>query len=181
MHLDVAPVPPEEVLALRELYRQEMNCQIVLDSWHGRGWADSYLLRLDGRVVGYGLVGGVRADPNDVITEFYVLPAHRAAALPLFRRLAAAGRARSVEAQTNDVLLTLMLYDCAARIESDTILFHDALTTTLAAAGATFRPVAEADAGRIFPHAVEPVGGWLIEAGGAVAATGGILLHYNVP
>jgi GNAT superfamily N-acetyltransferase len=74
-----------------------------------------------------------------------------------------------------------MLFDCSAQIESDTILFHDALTTGLTAPGATFRPVSEADQTRIFPHAVEPVGGWLIEAGRDVAATGGILCHYNVP
>jgi hypothetical protein len=93
MQLDVALVPAQEVLALRDLYRKEMDCWIVLDSWHQRGWADSYLLRLNGRVVGYGLVGGVRAQPKDLVTEFYVLPAHRAAALPLFRKLAAASHA----------------------------------------------------------------------------------------
>ena len=60
MTIDVSPVPREESLALRDLYRKEMDCQIILDSWHGRGWTDSYLLRLDGLIVGYGLVGGVR-------------------------------------------------------------------------------------------------------------------------
>ena len=71
-----------------------MNCQIILDSWHERGWTDSYLLRHNGRIVGYGSVGGVRAEPKDIIMEFYVLPMHRAAALPLFRRLAAASQAK---------------------------------------------------------------------------------------
>lgn len=181
MQIDVELVPSEEVLPLRGLYRREMSCQIIRDSWHGRGWTDSYLLRLNGRVVGYGLVGGVRANPKDVIMEYYVLPAHQAAALPLFRRLAAVSQARTVETQTNDVLLTLMLYDCAEKIESDTILFHDAFTTHLAVPDITFRRVTEADQGRIFPHTGEPVGEWMIEAGGEVAATGGILFHYNVP
>src|SRR5690242_19544380 len=138
MPADVTLVPPGEVQALRDLHRAEMNCQIVLDSWHGRGWTDSYLFRLDVRVAGYGLVGGVRADPKDVITEFYVLPIHRASALPLFRRLVAVSGARRAEVQTNDVLLTLMLYDCASRIESEVVLFQDALTTSLAAPGAIF-------------------------------------------
>jgi GNAT superfamily N-acetyltransferase len=181
VQIDVMPVPPQGILTLRDLYRKEMNCQIVRDSWHGRGWTDLYLLRRNGRVVGYGLVGGVRADPKDVIMEFYVLPAHRAAALPLFRQLAAVSQARSVEAQTNDVLLTLMLYDCAGKIESETVLFQDAFTTNLAVPGVTFRRVTEADKGRIFPHTAEPVGDWVIEAGREVAATGGILFHYNVP
>jgi GNAT superfamily N-acetyltransferase len=181
MTMDVSLAPPEAVRALRDLYRQEMSCQIIHDSWHGRGWTDSYLLRLNGRIVGYGLVGGVRADPKDVITEFYVLPIHRAAALPLFRQLAAVSHAKTIEVQTNDGLFTLMLYDCASRIESDTVLFHDALTTSLAAPGVAFRRVAEADQGRVFPHMREPVGDWVLEAGGEVAATGGILFHYNVP
>lgn len=179
MAIDTHLVSSEEVLPLRELYRQEMNCQIVRDSWHGRGWTDSYLLRRNGHVAGYGLVGGVGDSPRDVIVEFYVLPIHRAAALPLFRQLAAVSRARSIEAQTNDILLTLMLYDCAESLESETVLFHDAFTTNLAVAGITFRQLTEADA--VFPHTMEPVGQWVIEAGCEVAATGGILFHYNVP
>src|SRR5262245_21950059 len=181
MPIDVTPAPAEQIRPLRDLYRREMNRQVVRDSWHGRGWTDSYLLWQGGRVVGYGLVGGAPADPRDVIVEFYVLPADRAAALPLFRRLAEVSRARRVEAQTNDILLTLMLYDCAARVESETVLFHDAVTTNLAVPGATFRRATEAEAGRIFPHKAEPVGDWVIEAGGGVVATGGMLFHYNVP
>ena len=110
---DVELVPREETLALRELHRKEMDCQIILDSWHGRGWVDSYLLRIDGRVAGYGLVGGVRDEPRETVTEFYVLPAHRGRSLPLFRRFVEASGARSIEVQSNDLLLTLMLYDCA--------------------------------------------------------------------
>ena len=181
MHIDASLVSPEETLALRELYRKEMNCQIVRDSWHGRGWTDSYLLRRNQRTVGYGLVGGVRGHPKDVIMEFYVLPTHRAVALPLFRQLGASSQARTIEAQTNDILLTLMLYDCASKIESDTILFHDAFTTNLAVPGITFRRVAEADREKIFPHLAEPVGDFVIEVGREIAATGGILFHYNVP
>ncbi len=52
MQIDVSLVPPEEIRSLRDLYRKEMNCQIILDSWHARGWVDSYLLRLNGGVVG---------------------------------------------------------------------------------------------------------------------------------
>jgi GNAT superfamily N-acetyltransferase len=181
MPIDVSAVPPEVIQPLRDLHRHEMNCQIILDSWFTRGWTAPYLLRLDARIVGYGLVGGVPPDPKDVITEFYVLPPHRSAALPLFRRLAAVSRAATIEAQTNDVLLTLMLFDCASGIESRRILFHDALATSLAAPGAIFRKVTSADHDRIFPHAVEPVGEWLIEVDGEVVATGGILSHYNPP
>jgi GNAT superfamily N-acetyltransferase len=74
-----------------------------------------------------------------------------------------------------------MLYDCATSITSDRILFHDALLTNLVVPGATFRGVAETDAGAIFEHKVEPAGDWLIEYDGAIVATGGIALHYNPP
>jgi GNAT superfamily N-acetyltransferase len=181
IRLDVTMVPPEEVRPFRELYRKEMNCQIIHDSWHGRGWTDSYLLRLNDRVVGYGLVGGIRVDPKDIITEFYVLPDHRARSLPLFRRLIAASHAKTIEVQTNDILLTLMVYDSSSDIKSDVILFHDALTTNLVIPGVTFRRVTEADKEIIFAHTGEPVGDWMIEANGEIAATGGILFHYNVP
>ena len=76
----------------------------------------------------------------------------------MFRRLIEASQARRIEAQTNDVLLTLMLYDCATGITSDTVVFHDALTTNLAIPGAIFREVTEADKRRIFEHKVEGVG-----------------------
>jgi GNAT superfamily N-acetyltransferase len=181
MPIDVVLVPPEEVRTLRDLYRKEMNCQIVLDSWHGRGWTDSYLFRREDRVVGYGLVGGVRGDPKDVIMEFYVLPAHRADALHLFRQLAATSRARTIEVQTNDILLTLMLFDCASKIESNTVLFHDAVTTRLAAPGGTFRRVTEADRAHITDQKLDRDAEWMIDDNGAAAATGGILFHYNVP
>jgi GNAT superfamily N-acetyltransferase len=181
MQIDVTLAPSEETRLWRDLYRKEMNCQIVLDSWHGRGWTDSYLLHVDGRVSGYGLVGGVRANPKDVIMEFYVLPDRRAAALRLFRRLAAVSQAKSVEAQTNDLLLALMVYDCVDKIDSNTVLFHDALTTNLALPGVSFRKVTEADKEQIAHQKLDADAEWMLEDRGEVAATGGILFHYNPP
>ena len=52
MTTQVLPVPLEEILPLREFYRQEMNCQIVHDSLPGRGFGNLFLLRVDGRVAG---------------------------------------------------------------------------------------------------------------------------------
>jgi GNAT superfamily N-acetyltransferase len=181
MPIDVSLAPLEEIFSLRDLHRQEMNCQIILDSWHGRGWTDSYLLRLVGRVVGYGSVGGVRDDPKDLIVEFYVLPMHRASALPLFRGFADASHAKRVEAQTNDTLLTLMLLDCATSLECAEVLFHDAATSSLAVPDATFRRASEADREALADRKLEPDAGWLIEDVDGVAAAGGILFHYNVP
>lgn len=181
MLLDVSLAEPAAVAPLRDLHRREMNCQIVLDSWLGRRWVDPYLLRVDDRVVGYGLVGGVRGDPRDTVVEFFVLPDRRGAALPLFRRVVAVSRAGRIEVQTNDTLLTLMLFDCATDIRAEAVLFDAGFSTRLAVPGAIFRPATQAEKGTAFPHSSEPVGDWVIEAGGAIVATGGILFHYNVP
>ncbi len=184
MTIDVERVPLEAILPLRELYRRELGCQIVHDSLPGRGFGDLFRIRAEGRVAGYGFVMGYRDEPKDQIQEFYVLPAWRASALPMFRRLIAASGATRIEAQTNDVLLTLMLYDCATAtaITSDRIVFHDAITTQRPAPpGVTLRPVGEVDESRIFEHSMEPVGDWVLEREGVVVATGGFLTHYNPP
>ena len=181
--LDIAEVPLEAILAMREAYRLEMNCQVVHDSWHARGFTSSYLLRVDGDVVGYGSVGGAPREARDVVKELYVLPAHRGAALPLFRQLVATSGARFVEAQSNDVLLSLMLHDCAADLSSETILFDDRITTTLPppVPEAVVRLLTDADRARVFEHTREPVGDWGVESDGQIVATGGLFFHYNPP
>jgi GNAT superfamily N-acetyltransferase len=171
----------DAILAMRDEYRREMDCQIVHDSWHARGFTNSYLLRVDGETVGYGSVGGAPGDAKDKVKEFFVRPDSRRAALPLFRQLAKTSGARRIEAQTNDVLLTLMLYDCGVDLTSDVILFADAAMTVYPPPDVELRRIADADRDRIFPHTVEPVGDWGLERGGQIVATGGILRHYNPP
>ncbi|MEK7402100.1 MAG: GNAT family N-acetyltransferase [Gemmatimonadota bacterium] len=158
-----------------------MSCQIVHDSYHARGFTDSYLLRMDGRSVGYGSVAGNPRGPRETIKEFYVLPQFRPEALPLFRELVTVAEARWIEAQTNDRLLSLMLFDCATELESETILFADGGTTDHALTGVMLRPVTDADRSSMFPHTREPVGDWALEVDGQVVATGGLMFHYNPP
>jgi GNAT superfamily N-acetyltransferase len=152
---------------------------MVHDSFPARGLSDPYMLKVDGHRAGYGLVAN-RYDPNTV-DEFYVLPVHRTKALPLFRRLIEASRATRIRAQTNDRLLTLLFYDCARNITSDTILFADAFTSALTHPSGILRHASEDEADRIFEHHHEPVGDWLVEVDGRVVATGGALFHYNPP
>ena len=55
------PVSPSEIALWRDMYRQEMNCQIVHDSMHSReGWTQPYVLEAGGVSAGYGsiLIGG---------------------------------------------------------------------------------------------------------------------------
>lgn len=165
MKIEVARVDAREVAPLRELHRQEMNCQIVHDSFLGRGFSDPYLICVGGRLAGYGLVANKHYP--DTVDEFYTFPAYRAAALPMFRELLQVSQASRIRVQTNDRLLLMMLYDCATNITSEAILFEDGYSTYLTCPAGALRP--------------GPEGDWVIENDGVTAAKGGVLCHYNPP
>jgi hypothetical protein len=132
-----------EIHHFRERHREEMNCQIVHDSIHRRaGWTLIHRLELNGTTVGFGSVaiGGPWKDKPTVF-EFYVLPEHRTRAFDLFEEFLAAASPRFFEVQSNDTLLAVMLHTYACEIVSERIVFHDKLTTTLPANGATLRCV----------------------------------------
>ena len=160
----------EEILPWRDLYRQEMNCQIVHDSFHARpGWTEAQLLYVDGAMAGYGLI--VVAGPwqgRPTVCEFYVLPQWRGRAFDLFDEFLRSSLAVGIEVQSNDSLATVMLHAFADEVKSESILFHDRLTTTLSAHGGVFRRA-------------ESAGEWIVEVEGEVAAKGGLLFHYNRP
>jgi hypothetical protein len=129
--LEVRRVEPHSILALRDAYRAEMDCQIIHYSWLARGWYDPYRLSVNGGPVGYGCVGGLRGKNKVTAMEFYVTPEHRGKSQSLFRAFIDAGGARKIECQTNDRLLTLMLYDTAHRIKPGPVLFEDSVETRL--------------------------------------------------
>jgi len=171
----------EDILPWRDLYRQEMNCQIIHDSIHGRpGWTQEYLLFTGGTPVGYGSVavaGPWKGKPT--VYEFYVLPHSRLHAFESFRSLLIASGAAMINVQTNDSLITVMLHTFAHDLTCESVLFHDKLTTALSPVGATFRgatstEVSDVPKDQLKWHAV-------VEVEGKVAATGGILFHYNRP
>jgi GNAT superfamily N-acetyltransferase len=172
------------VLPWRDLYRQEISCQIIHDSIHFRaGWTREYLLRDGATTVGYGsvAVAGPWKD-KPTIYEFHVTPPARARAFELFESLLAASGAVAIETQSNDPQLTVMLHLFARSVESESILFHDRLTTHHAAPpGVVFRSTTAEDAGRITGQKLDADAKWLLEQDGTVAATGGILFHYNRP
>ena len=173
---DAAPPPSaiavdlttaDAIAPLRERHRQEMHCQIVRDSFARRGFSHCYHVLADGLVVGYGLIDH-RFDPG-AVHEFFVAPAHRGWALPMFRRLLDVGDGRHIRVQTNDPLLLLMFYDCATNITVENVLFEDALTTTLPCPGGTLQRK-EGDEEE-----------WHVVVDGEIAATAGLLYHYNPP
>jgi GNAT superfamily N-acetyltransferase len=179
MLIRVDPTDFKSIEPLRALYRQEANCQIIHDSCLARGLADGYLIQLDGRPAGYGGIWN-KYDPGQLM-EFYTLPVARPHALPMIKELIAASRATRMEAQTNMPLMVTMLFDVAQNIKAENVLFADAVTTRLACPGAIFRPAGDADAERVSPEEREAIGQYVLEAEGALVATGGFLCHYNPP
>jgi GNAT superfamily N-acetyltransferase len=171
MEFSVRPVEVGEILPWREVYRQEMNCQIIHDSLHGReGWTQPYLIEAGDDVAGYGsiVVGGPWTGSRTLF-EFYIDQKQRSRFFEAFEALRAGSGADAIETQTNDVMLTAMLHTWGRDVVSEKIIFEDRLTTAYRVPGARLRKK-------------ESGGEWmLLEVGGEVAATGGILYHYNRP
>lgn len=169
----------QAILPLRHLFLQETNFQIRYNACHERGWTDSYLLAIDEVEVGYGSIKGQEIADRDTIFEFYVAPPFGKYSSLLFTELIAASGARFIECQSNDVLLTALLYEYAQNINADVVLFEDHAVTEHAIPGVVFRHRKENDT--IFEHQVEPVGDYVLLLDREVAATGGFMLHYNMP
>ncbi len=176
MQIEVTEVGVEEIHPLRELHRQAMNCQIIHDSLHRRGFTQSYLVRVGARVAGYGAITSGedrhRVFPRGIVKEFYLLPEYRGDAVPLFGEFVRTSHATRICAQSNDPLLSLMLYDFAEGITSDVIIFHDFLTSHLTLPDGVFLPGVPANG---------KDGEWVIEVSGEVVAWGGFTTHYNPP
>jgi GNAT superfamily N-acetyltransferase len=181
MEVSAIATSHESIRRWRDMYRLEMSCQIIHDSIHDRaGWTREYLLAVAGKTVGYGSVavaGPWTGKPT--VYEFYVAPNHRLRMFDLFRALLATSAADSIEVQSNDTLATVMLHTFASPVTSESILFHDKLLTSHAPSAAIFREPTASEAPDV--AAVDRKWHGVIEVEGEVAATGGILFHYNRP
>jgi GNAT superfamily N-acetyltransferase len=169
----------QNIQPLRALFLQETNFQIRYNACHERGWTDSYLLTIDGTEVGYASIKGQKIPARDSVFEFFVIPAFRKLASLLFSQLLAASRARYIECQSNDVLLTSMLYEFARNINANVVLFEDHAVTHHAIPGAVVRRRRDSDL--LFDHKVEPAGDYVLARKREIVATGGFMLHYNRP
>ncbi len=179
----VQRVELRDIEGMRDIYRHEMNCQIIHDSIHMRpGWTHEYVITERGDKVGYGSVavaGPWLAKPT--LYEYFVLPQHRGRIFSLFSALLTVSGATLIETQSNAPLLAVMLHTFAPAVTSESILFHDKLTTAHAPPDALFRRVTPEDAAQINQQQLDSEATWLVEVGGIVAAAGGILFHYNRP
>src|SRR6266498_2605630 len=183
MELAAKAANVQDILPWREMYRLEMACQIIHDSLHSRkGWTEPYLLTAGGVSVGYGsiAVGGPwKGKPT--VFEWYVVPQYRSRMFDLFSALLSASGTATIETQSNDTLLTVMLHTFAQSVTSESILFHDKLTTAYSPPGAIVRCTTPEDAAQLLSHELDPEAHWVVEVERKVAAAGGVLFHYNRP
>jgi GNAT superfamily N-acetyltransferase len=160
-----------------------MNCQIIHDSIHSRsGWSKEFLFQANGIRLGYGslAVGGPwREKPT--IYEFFVLKPYRSQIFESFESLITSSKATSVETQSNDQLLTVMLHAYAKDVSSESILFHDQQMTSLGVPSAEFRPTRPEEIEQVIQLQLDPEAKWLVLVEGNIAAAGDILFHYNRP
>jgi GNAT superfamily N-acetyltransferase len=180
MDLRVIKVSLVEILHLRTLFLHENNFQIRYNACHERGWTDSYIIIYNSEKIGYGSIkGNGNITDRDAIFEFYIIPSYRKLASTAFLELLQISKASFLECQSNDLLLTTLLYEHGKSISSDVILFGENITSDLKPDKILFRKRTEIDV--VFDHKSEPVGDYILEADQEVVATGGFLLHYNIP
>lgn len=134
---------------------------------------------IDGVEIGYGSIKGQELADRDTIFEFYVSQPFRKHASLAFSEFIAASGAQFIECQSNDLLLSAMLYEFSHNISADAVLFKDHAVTEHKIPEVVFRARRADDS--IFEHKIEPVGDYVLEIAGEVVATGGFALHYNMP
>ena len=170
----------EEILPFRNLFLQENNFQIRYNACHERGWTDSYIITYNDAKIGYGSIkGNKNRGDRDTIFEFYLIPSCRNLSSLAFAGLLHSSGASFIECQSNDLLLTSLLYQYGQSINSNVILFEDHIVSSLDIGNIIFRKRRDDDI--VFEHKSEPVGDYILELNKEVAATGGFLLHYNMP
>jgi len=183
VELSAKPASLEGILPWRDMYRLEMSCQIIHDSIHSRpGWTQEYALFAGRVAVGYGsiaIAGPWKEKPT--LYEWYVVPQYRSRMFDLFSPLLETSGAATIETQSNDPLLTVMLHTFAQSVTSESILFHDKLTTAHSPHGAIVRRATPDDAAQLLSHELDAEANWVVEVERKVAAAGGVLFHYNRP
>ena len=175
MKPEVTKTNLKEILYLRNLFLQENNFQIRYNACHERGWADSYLFNFNNETIGYGSVKGKdNFSDRDTVFEFYLIPSFRNLSSRVFLELLRSSKASFIECQSNDFLLTSLLYQHGQDINSDVVLFEENFLSNLKSDTALFRKRNTNDI--IFEHKAEPVGDFVLEINNQVVATGGFLL-----
>lgn len=166
---------------MRDLYRHELDCQIVHDSAHYReNCFQSYLILSADEVMGYGSIWiGEYWMAKGSVYEFYLLPRYQARLFSVFEDFLRELAPSRIYAQTNDRFLGTLIFDYTRDLVVEHILFSAGVDTRHTAPDTVFRRLRAEEP--VFAHQVEPVGEWGLEREGRIIATGGVACHYNRP
>lgn len=176
MGIEVIKTGLSEVRDFRALFLHENNFQFIYNKCHDYGWADTYLFTIDGVKAGYGAVWGAnKREDRDAVFELYLTPPFRKFSSIIFNRFHLASRATIIECQSNDLLLTTMLYKYAGNIHAEAILFEDRDQTQLNLPGITFEREEQLE------NSSHDIGGFVLKHNGHTVAGGGFMLNYNMP
>lgn len=180
MEITVVQTSLEAILPLRTLFLQECNFQVRYDACHIRGWTDEYLFISSEKPIGYGSVKGRNEfNDRDAIFEFYLLPQYRDKASVIFGEFIKVSKVAFIECQSNDLLLSGMMFEFGKNIYSDVVLFKAGAETRWMLSDVVFRPRLPGD--KLAGKGNELDNGYVIVINGQVAGAGGYLLHYNKP
>jgi RimJ/RimL family protein N-acetyltransferase len=172
MKSEVLRAELKDIQHLRILFLQENNFQFVHDKCHLNGWADTYLFKRNGTTVGYAAVWGQeKREDRDAIFEFYIITPYRKFAYTFFSELKNLSGTAFIECQSNDGLLSEILYQFAENINAEAILFKDKFQTAFLIDGAGLHKKQNDSAN---PE-------YFLKYHDEVVATGGLMLNYNMP
>lgn len=176
MEIEIIKTSLEEINAFRVLFLQENNFQFVCDKCHYYGWADTYLFTINGTKAGYGSVWGIhKREDRDAIFEFYLLKPFRKMADLVFPQFHKVSGAIYIESQSNDPLLSSMLYQFSQNVNAEAILFKDGFETNIQLPGANFsRKTLRETSG-------DDEGDFIVMQNGEIVAEGGLMMNYNIP
>jgi RimJ/RimL family protein N-acetyltransferase len=176
MEIKVIKVGLEEIEDYRILFLRESNFQFIFNKCHDYDWADTYLFLIDGIRAGYGSVWGQsRREDRDAIFEFYIIRPFSNFSNFIFAEFHLVSGATFIECQSNDSLLSSMLYEYSQNVNAEAILFEDHFQTNFDIPGVIFLKRPGED------NIDNGVGGYVLEQNGEVVATGGFMLNYNIP
>ena len=176
MEITIAKATLADITAFRNLFLQENNFQFIHNKCHDYGWADTYLFTIDGAQAGYGSVWGQnRREDRDTIFEFYLLKPYRKMAELVFPKFIGASGVMFLECQTNDPLLSAMVYRFSENIHAESILFEENYQSNLYIPGVVFRKKTPDD------KVDEDTGEYLLLYNESIVADGGLMLNYNFP
>jgi hypothetical protein len=161
-----------DIQALRNLFLSEINFQFVYNKCHGAGWADVYLFSTNETAIGYGSVWGKdKREDRDAVFEFYLTVPFRKNATRIFADFIKTSQATYIECQSNDRLLTSMLFEFSSNIYAERVLFEDNYETTLDVTGTRF----------IMTETSNGDTEYKLEKDDETVATGGFVWNYNFP